>query len=138
MVDVPPPLLKSLTTSRSPGRWNTVPPLLVNPLPPLTLFVPSPIPFCRNQKPCGASPLLSSRSEPKKMMSQVAALPLGQFPVVEPVDWIEYRAANAWRRSSLSNVLPLLSAHAHWFISYGSFEPPPVKNVAFRRSQPSP
>src|SRR6266568_7687736 len=47
MVEVPPPLLKSLMTSTSPVLCR-----LVNPLPPPTGLLPRPILFCKNQKPC--------------------------------------------------------------------------------------
>ncbi len=94
IVEVPPPLLKSLMTSRSPflcvaaapvsGSQKPVPP-------PITCgqavsTTPSPLAsnpvltlFWKNQKPCCASPLLSKRSEPKKITSQVAAPPEGQL-----------------------------------------------------------
>src|SRR5215470_2141749 len=66
IVDVAPPLLKSLITSRSPGRCTPL-----KPEPPPTLLLPRPIEFWKNQNPCCASPLLSSRSEPKYSTSQV-------------------------------------------------------------------
>src|SRR3954453_16896151 len=64
MVDVLPPLLKSLMTSRAPGLCTPV-----KPLPPPTLLLPSATEFCKNQNPCCASPLLSRRSEPKNSTS---------------------------------------------------------------------
>src|SRR5262249_5864051 len=39
---------------------------------------------------------------------------------------VVYRAAKPWRRLSLSGSPPA-SFHAHWLMSCGSFEPPPVK-----------
>src|SRR5678810_542871 len=60
IVEVVPPLLKALMTSTSPALCTPL-----NPVPPPTEFVPSPIEFWKNQNPCWASPLLSYRSEPK-------------------------------------------------------------------------
>jgi hypothetical protein len=54
IVDVVPPLLKSVTTRTSPALCTPV-----KPVPPPTLLVPSAIEFWKNQKPCWASPLLS-------------------------------------------------------------------------------
>jgi hypothetical protein len=103
IVDVVPPLLKSLITSRSPVRCTPV-----KPEPPPTLLLPSAIEFWKNQKPCCASPLLSKRSEPKYSTSQVGPL-LGQ----EDAGGNEYRAAKLCRRLSLSGRPPAPSFHAH-------------------------
>src|SRR5689334_2739402 len=51
IVETDPPLLKSLISRRSPARWNSVPPELVNPSPPPTALLPRPILFWKNQKP---------------------------------------------------------------------------------------
>src|SRR5262252_9410520 len=123
MIDVVPPLLKSVTTSTSPSLCTPV-----NPVPPPTLLLPSAIEFWKNQKPCCASPLLSRRSEPKNSSSQVGAEPAGQ--VAEGGS--EYLAAKLCSRLSLSGRPPAPSFHAHWLMSCGSFDPPPVKMVAFR------
>jgi hypothetical protein len=78
IVDVVPPLLKSLITSRSPALWT---PLNLKP-PPLLTSVCS-ILFWKNQKPCWASPLLSKRSEPKYRTSHVVS-PTGASQAVPP------------------------------------------------------
>src|SRR5215470_2518653 len=88
IVDVVPPLLKSLITSRSPARCTPV-----KPVPPPTLLPPRAIEFWKNQNPCCASPLLSRRSEPKYSTSQDVPL-LGQ--VLDGGS--EYRAAKLCRR----------------------------------------
>src|SRR5215475_10799158 len=106
IVEVVPPLLKSLRTSRSPTLCT---PLNV----PLLLSVTW---FWKNQKPCWASPLLSKRSEPKYRTS------------FEPAG---YRAAKLSCRLSLSGRPPDWSFHAQLERSIGSFDPPPVKIVAF-------
>src|SRR5215470_479968 len=104
MIEVVPPLLKSLTTSRSPS--------LCTPLK-LPLLVPTrPIWFWKNQNPCCASPLLSRRSEPKYSTC--------------PSD-VEYRAAKLCRRLSLSGRPPAPSFHPQLLMSCGSLDPPPVK-----------
>ena len=46
--------------------WNSGAAALAKPNPPPTLLLAVAIEFCRNQKACCASPLLSKRSEPKK------------------------------------------------------------------------
>src|SRR5262245_21061213 len=61
IVDVPPPLLKSDRMRMSPTLWNSGALSLVK----VPLAVSSPIRFWSSQKPSWASPLLSSRSEPK-------------------------------------------------------------------------
>ena len=88
IVDVVPPLLKSVTTNTSPFLCTPV-----NPVPPPTLPPLSPIEFWKNQNPCCASPLLSKRSEPKYSTSPAA---------------VEYRAAKLCRRLSLSGRPPAL------------------------------
>src|SRR5436190_11444416 len=127
MVDVLPPLLKSLMISRSPSLWT---PLKLKP-PPFDVL-PRVILFWKNQKPCWASPLLSKRSEPKNSTSQVAADPAGQsVPSVLSVSGAsEYRAAKPWTRLSLSG-RPPASFQAQLEMSIGSFEPPPVKIELF-------
>src|SRR5262249_44129762 len=66
-------------------------------------------------------------SEPKYSSSQVAAPPVGQLGE----GGSEYRAAKLCSRLSLSGRPPAPSFHAHWLMSCGSFDPPPVKMVAF-------
>ena len=69
IVDTDPPLLKSLTTNRSPGVV-TVPfaattPAVCGALNPPDVVPVSPIGFTKNQNPNAASPLVSNRSTPK-------------------------------------------------------------------------
>src|SRR5262245_12382064 len=45
------------------------------------------------------------------------------------LDGIEYRAAKPWSRLSLSGSPPVSVFQAHWLMSIGSFDPPPVKIV---------
>src|SRR5215471_1430571 len=66
MIDVVPPLLKSLMISTSPALCSPVNLLAPCAGPPLSLTL-----FCMNQKPCWASPLLSKRSDPKNNTSQL-------------------------------------------------------------------
>src|SRR5436190_535043 len=122
IVDTPPPLLKSLMTRTSPFACTPV-----KPEPPPTLLLPRVIRFWKNQNPCWASPLLSKRSEPKKINSQVGFVPDGQFVL----GGAEYRAANPCSRLSLSGNPPTSSFQAHWLISIGSLDPPPVKKLLF-------
>src|SRR5262245_46417165 len=111
IIEVVPPLLKSLITNRSPALCTPV-----KPVPPPTLPPFRPIEFWKNQNPCCASPLLSLRSEPK----------YSTWPAE-----VVYRAAKLCSRLSLSG-RPPASFHAHWLISCGSFDPPPVKMDALR------
>src|SRR6478735_7563726 len=120
IVETEPPLLKSLRMSRSPGLWT--PTNLPVAGSRVTLF-------WKNQKPCCASPLLSKRSEPKKRTSQLVAVP-GALQVVAFFG-IEYLAAKASWRLSLSGRPPSWSFHCHPVRVSGSLEPPPVKMVAF-------
>src|SRR4051794_40147976 len=114
MVETVPPLLKSLTISRSPSMCS-----------PLNL-PPAPVDTApwKNQKPCCASPLLSKRSDPKNRTSHVAAPLLGHVALFAS----EYLAANPCTRLSLSGTDP--SLYFQSAMCCGSFEPPPVKMVA--------
>src|SRR5690349_2087188 len=63
-------------------------------------------------------------------------------PVVSPpgpgqvaLEVFTYRAAKPWSRLSLSGSPPTLSFQAHWLMSCGSFDPPPVKSVQFEPVQ---
>src|SRR5215475_6690586 len=108
IVDVVPPLLKSLITKMSPVLCTPV-----KPEPPPTLLLPWAILFWKNQKPSCASPLLSRRSDPKYSTS--------------PSDVDGYRAAKLCNRLSLAGSPPAPSFHAHWPMSFGSLDPPVVK-----------
>src|SRR6266487_366841 len=106
MLDVVPPLLKSLMISRSPATCVAGAPVRGSqkPVPPPTFCGQSTAgvagllsssyvvltAFWKNQKPCCASPLLSKRSEPKYRTSQVVS-PAGA--VQATVMGKEYRAA---------------------------------------------
>ena len=68
IVEVVPPLLNWLISSRSPFWW-----LPLNLKPPCEAVLVRLIFSLKNQKPSWASPLLSKRSTPKKMTSQVVA-----------------------------------------------------------------
>src|SRR5437763_3936751 len=114
MVDVVPPLLKSLMISRSPSLCTPV-----KLVPPPFGVVPRPIAFWKNQKPCWASPLLSKRSEPKNSTSHffvgsnagcpVPPVPFGQLVATAGLLFVgggEYRAAKLWTSLSLSGSQP--------------------------------
>src|SRR5256885_11727205 len=61
------------------------------------------------------------------MSSQVGLPPEGQFVL----GGAEYRAAKPCSRLSLSGSPPAPSFQAHWLMSIGSFDPPPVKMLLF-------
>src|SRR5258708_8710414 len=121
MVEIVPPMLKSLTTRRSPFLWT---PVKVWPAP--TLVVPRPIGFWKNQNAFCASPLLSNRSMPKKTTLQVGPPPAGH---VVALAGRLYRAAKPFRRTSLPGRPPAPWFQAQLLMSIGSLEPPPVKVV---------
>src|SRR5438477_6200713 len=61
------------------------------------------------------------------MSSQVGLPPEGQFVL----GGAEYRAAKPCSRLSLSGSPPAPSFQAHWLMSIGSLDPPPVKMLLF-------
>src|SRR5213078_169611 len=61
------------------------------------------------------------------MISQVGLPPEGQFVL----GGAEYRAAKPCSRLSLSGNPPAPSFQAHWLMSIGSLDPPPVKILLF-------
>src|SRR3954447_22042321 len=102
MNEVPPPLLKSLMTSRSPSLCT---PLKLEP-PPFGVL-PNVTLFWKNQKPCCASPLLSKRSDPKYKTSHVVVpLVLPPGPGQLALEGTEYRVAKPCWRLSLSGRPP--------------------------------
>src|SRR5437879_6566086 len=128
MNEVPPPLLKSLTIRMSPTVCCARFPLESTNLPALGPLVARDTRPWKNQNPCWASPLLSKRSEPKYSSSQdVTPARTGQ----EALGVSEYRAAKLSWRLSLSGKPPVWSFHCQLDRSIGSFDPPPVKIVAF-------
>src|SRR6266568_97734 len=121
MVETTPPMLKSLTTRRSPFMWTPV-----KVWPPPLLPAPRLIWFWKNQKPFCASPALSNRSMPKKICLHVpAATEPGQLPLGDVV----YSAANPFSKMSLPGRPPVAWFQAQLETSMGSLEPPPVKVV---------
>ncbi len=129
MVDIVPPMLKSLTTSTSPFMWHGVAAgpkqVKANP-PPLLVVVVGLILFWRNQNPFCASPELSKRSMPKKTsLHGVEAVDPGQLTSAG----VLYRAAKPLRRMSLPGRPPDPWFQAQLEMSMGSLEPPPVKVV---------
>src|SRR5258706_3714640 len=118
MVEIVPPMLKSLTTRRSPFLWTPV-----NVWPAPTLVVPSPIGFWKNQNAFCASPALSNRSIPKKTTLQLVPPPPGQ---VVALAGRVYRAAKPFSKMSLPGRPPEPWFQAQLETSIGSLEPPPV------------
>src|SRR5260370_7474511 len=118
MVDIVPPMLKALTTRRSPFLWT---PVKVWPAP--TLVVPRPIGFWKNQNAFCAPPLLSNRSMPKKTTLQVGPPPAGH--VVALAGGL-YRAAKPFRRTPLPPSPPPPPFHAHLLLPARPSHPPPA------------
>src|SRR5437879_6243884 len=61
------------------------------------------------------------------MSSHVGFVPAGQFALGAS----EYRAEKPCSRLSLSGNPPVRSFQAHWLMSIGSLDPPPVKKLLF-------